>query len=94
MRNEYMSAYDSTPMGRNITAATTRCLSPRELPELLFDDVEQSEHDSIWYCTLDEVSQELGINREQVKKIEQQALKKCRSFCEARGWRLEDLLGP
>jgi DNA-directed RNA polymerase sigma subunit (sigma70/sigma32) len=44
------------------------------------------------FCTLEEVAAELGIHREQVRIIEQRALRKCRAYCEARGLRLEDLL--
>jgi len=43
-------------------------------------------------CTLEEVAAELGISREQVRVIEQRALRKCRAYCEARRLRLEDLL--
>ncbi|MCG6898075.1 MAG: hypothetical protein LJE61_10185 [Thiocapsa sp.] len=44
------------------------------------------------FCTLEEVAAEMGIRREQVRVIEQRALRKCRVYCEARGLRLEDLL--
>ena len=43
-------------------------------------------------CTLEEVAAELGVSREQVRIIEQRALRKCRAYCEARGLRLDDLL--
>ena len=43
-------------------------------------------------CTLEEVAAELGLSREQVRVIEQRALRKCRAYCEARGLRLDDLL--
>ena len=44
------------------------------------------------FCTLEYVAVELGISREQVRVIEQRALRKCRTYCEARGLRLDDLL--
>lgn len=42
--------------------------------------------------TLEECAQVLGITREGVRLIEKKALAKCRSWCEAQGLDLEDLL--
>lgn len=92
MRSEYTSAYDSTLVGWNMPGAANRRCLPQASPKRCCDDREQFENPGIWNCTLDEVGQELGVNREQVRRIEQQALKKCRAFCKAQGWRLEDLL--
>jgi DNA-directed RNA polymerase sigma subunit (sigma70/sigma32) len=44
------------------------------------------------FCTLEEVADKLGMHREQVRIVEQRALRKCLAYCEARGLRLEDLL--
>ncbi len=44
-------------------------------------------------CTLDEVADELGTSREAVRRIEQDALRKCRAFCKTHGFRLQDFLG-
>jgi len=44
------------------------------------------------FCTLEEVAAKLGMQREQVRVIEQRALRKCRAYCAVRGLRLEDLL--
>ncbi|MCB1819605.1 MAG: hypothetical protein H6961_11645 [Chromatiaceae bacterium] len=43
-------------------------------------------------ATLEECAQVLGITREGVRLIEKKALAKCRSWCEAQGLDLEDLL--
>ena len=42
--------------------------------------------------TLDVVAQKLGVSRERARQLEAQALKKCRRWCNARGYRLEDLV--
>ncbi len=43
-------------------------------------------------ATLAEVAKELGVSPERVRQIERQALRKCRRFCEHRGYRLEELV--
>ena len=38
-----------------------------------------------YYCTLEQVSQEIGLSREGVRKVEQRALEKVRKALEAKG---------
>jgi hypothetical protein len=41
---------------------------------------------------LKEVAGVLGVSTQAISQIEQRALAKCREWCEANGWRLEDVL--
>lgn len=43
-------------------------------------------------ATLEAIAQELGISPERVRQIEFRALRKCRAWCLAHGWRFEDLV--
>ena len=91
-----MGTYESTsaPVVRGQSnAAPASCYSPA----LWFfnpcpDDGGERTLQNPEFCTLEEVAADLGIHREQVRVIEQRALRKCRAYCEAWGLRLEDLL--
>ncbi len=39
-----------------------------------------------------QIARELGITHQRVQQIEREALRKCRTWCVAHGYRLEDLL--
>ena len=54
----------------------------------------KTKRSSDFHATLDECAEALGgLSRERVRQIEAIALAKARAWCEAQGWRLEDLLG-
>jgi transcriptional regulator with XRE-family HTH domain len=40
-----------------------------------------------------EVASILGVSRETVRRIERRALQKCRAWCDAHGYKLDDLIG-
>ena len=42
--------------------------------------------------TLEVIAVQLGVTRERVRQIEVKALAKCRKWCAARGYKMEDLL--
>lgn len=42
--------------------------------------------------TLQEIGSVMGVNGERIRQIEVAALRKCRQWCEANGYRPEDLL--
>jgi DNA-directed RNA polymerase sigma subunit (sigma70/sigma32) len=50
-------------------------------------------HRSQYHCTLDEVSEEIGVCRERVRQIEKEALRKLRIAMEARGITATELDG-
>jgi len=91
-----MGAYESAsaPVVRGQShAAPACCCSPALwFSDPCLDDEDEPAPPEPALCTLDEVAAELGIHREQVRIIEQRALRKCRAYCKARGLRLEDLL--
>jgi hypothetical protein len=91
-----MGAYESAsaPVVRGQShAAPARCDSPaRWFSDPCLDEEDEPALPKPVFCTLEEVGAEVGMHREQVRIIEQRALRKCRAYCEAHGLRLEDLL--
>lgn len=51
-----------------------------------------SDPESLYEMTLDEVAEVIGLSRERTRQIEQKALRKLRRWCQASGYRPEDLL--
>lgn len=43
-------------------------------------------------CSLDDVAKELGVSIERARVIEQTALRKCKDWCDANGFDLEQML--
>ena len=84
----------SAPGVRGQSQATSaRCDSPAlEFSDPRLDDEGEPALPLPVFCTLEEVAAKLGLQREQVRVIEQRALRKCRAYCAVRGLRLEDLL--
>jgi hypothetical protein len=46
----------------------------------------------VYAMTLDEVAEAIGLSRERTRQIEKKALRKLRRWCQASGYRPEDLL--
>jgi len=44
------------------------------------------------YCEFYEIADELGLSEVRTRQIYARALRKCRLWCEAHGYRLEDLI--
>lgn len=83
----------SALLGRNKAVTKQPWFASPAFSGACLEDPEKPERHNAWLCTLDDVATELGVSREQAKKIEQRALRKCRAFCEARGFHMEDLVG-